>query len=68
MDDGRILPEIPVLNPESDVAPHSKKLLGVPNPVGQVKDVTGFLEQYAPLEFVTTHVWTNSGWDRFLSQ
>ena len=57
--DGRVLPEILVVNPDPGVAHHVKKLLGVPNPVGQVTDVTGFLEQYAPLKFVRTHVWDN---------
>ena len=57
--DGTFLPKILVVNPDPDVARHIKKLLGVPNPVGQVTDVTGFLEQYAPLEFVRTHVWDN---------
>ena len=56
---GTILPRILVVNPDPDVAHHIKKLLGVPNPVGQVTDVTSFLEQYAPLEFVRTHVWDN---------
>ena len=56
---GTILPRILVVNPDPDVARHIKELLGVPNPVGQVTDVTGFLEQYAPLEFVRTHVWDN---------
>lgn len=57
--DGRVSPEILVVNPDPDAARHIKELLGVPNPVGQVTDVTGFLEQYAPLKFVRTHVWDN---------
>ena len=57
--DGRVSPEILVVNPDPDVARHIKKLLGVPNPVGQVTDVAGFLEDYAPLKFVRTHVWDN---------
>lgn len=52
-------PEILVVNPDPDAARRTKALLGVPNPVGQVTDVTGFLEQYAPEEFVRTHVWDN---------
>ena len=59
MEDGRLLPEILVVNPDPDAAPRIKKLLGVPNPVGQVTDVASFLEQYAPLEFIRTHVWDN---------
>ena len=57
--DGTVSPAILVVNPDPDVARHIKKLLGVPNPVGQVTDVVGFLEQYAPLKFVRTHVWDN---------
>ena len=57
--DGRISPEILVVNPDPDVARHIKEMLGVPNPVGQVTDVVGYLEQYAPLKFVRTHVWDN---------
>ena len=57
--DGVDLPEILVVNPDPDAARHIKKLLGVPNPVGQVTDVTGFMEQYAPKEFVRPHVWEN---------
>ena len=57
--DRTVLPKILVVNPDPDVAHDIKKLLGVPNPVGQVTDVTGFLEQYAPSEFVRTHVWDN---------
>ena len=57
--DGMVLPIILVVNPDPDVARHIKELLGVPNPVGQVTDVNGFLEQYAPLKFVRTHVWDN---------
>ena len=57
--DGVILPKILVVNPDPDAARHIKKLLGLPNPVGQVTDVTGFLEQYAPLQFVRPHVWDN---------
>lgn len=57
--DGVALPEILVVNPDRDVARHIKTLLGVPNPVGQVTDVAGFLEAYAPLEFVRVHVWDN---------
>ena len=52
-------PKILVVNPDADAAPHIKKLLGVPNPVGQITDVAGFLEVYAPLEFVRAHVWDN---------
>ena len=57
--DGRVSPEILVVNPDPGVARHIKELLGVPNPVGQVTDVAGFLEQYAPSKFVRTHVWDN---------
>ena len=59
MDDGRVLPAILVVNPDPDAAPRIKELLGVSNPFGQVRDVTSFLEQYAPLEFIRTHVWDN---------
>ncbi len=58
-EDGVALPVIIVVNPDPDAARHIKKLLGVPNPIGQVTDVTGFMEQYAPLEFVRPHVWDN---------
>ena len=57
--DGRVSPEILVVNPDPDAARHIKELLGVPNPVGQVTDVAAFFEQYAPLKFVRTHVWDN---------
>ena len=63
--DGRVSPEILVVNPDPDVARHIKELLGVPNPVGQVTDVAGFLEQYAPVEFVRTHVWDNRHIEEF---
>ena len=56
---GMVLPEILVVNPDPDAARHIKKLLGVPNPVGKVTAVKGFLEHYAPLKFVRTHVWDN---------
>ena len=62
--DGRVSPEILVVNPDPDVARHIKELLGVPNPVGQVTDVVGFLEQYAPLKFVRTHVWITGTWKK----
>ena len=57
--DGVVKPEILVVNPDPDAARRTKELLGVPNPVGQVTDVTAFLNQYAPVEFVRTHVWNN---------
>ena len=57
--DGVAWPKILVVNPDPDAAPHIKKLLGVPNPVGQVTDVAGFLEVYAPPEFIRSHVWDN---------
>ena len=56
---GRLFPEIIVVNPDPDAALHIKGLLGIGNPFGQVTDVAGFLEQYAPSEFVRTHVWDN---------
>ena len=59
IEDGGVLPTILVVNPDAEAAPRIKKLLGVPNLVGQVTDVTRFLEQYAPLEFIRTHVWDN---------
>ena len=57
--DGTVLPQIIVVNPDPDAASSYKKLLGLTNPVGKVTDVTAFLKQYAPKEFVRTHVWHN---------
>ena len=57
--EGSVLPHIVVINPDPDAASNYKKLLGLPNPVGKVTDVTAFLEHYAPEEFVRTHVWDN---------
>ena len=57
--DGITRPLILVVNPDPDVAPHVKKLLGIPNPVGQVTDVADFLDVYAPSAFVRSHVWDN---------
>lgn len=56
---GSVLPPIIVVNPDPDAASNYKRLLGLPNPVGKATDVTAFLEQYAPKEFVRTHVWDN---------
>ncbi len=61
--EGSVLPRIIVVNPDPDAASDYKKLLGLPNPVGKVIDVTAFLEQYAPKEFVRTHVWNNRYWE-----
>ena len=57
--DGRLWPEILVVNPDPEAALRIKKLLGVRNPVGQVTKVAEFLEQYAPAKFVRTHVHDN---------
>ena len=57
------MPHIIVVNPDPDAASNYKRLLGLPNPVGKVTDVTAFLEQYAPKEFVRTHVWDNRYWE-----
>ena len=58
-----MLPPIIVVNPDPAAASNYKRLLGLPNPVGKVTDVTAFLEQYAPKEFMRTHVWDNRHFD-----
>lgn len=63
-----MLPQILVVNPDSGAARHFQKLLGLPNPIGQVTNVAAFLEQFAPTAFVRTHVWDNRHYSDVLKQ
>ncbi len=57
--EGSGLPDIIIANPDPDAASRYKQLLGLPNPIGKASDVSAVLEQYAPRDFVRTHVWGN---------